>query len=352
MTARDMTIAAFTTGGMIIDNMVTWDGRLARDLVGGNAVYSAVGASLWLDDVGLCARIPQNYPRSARQALEMTALDLGGVVAEPAQVHRSEWFFHRPDGSRADHLHATHDEADAFGMTGHQVPPDMVRLFEARLSTQGDTGDSFKAFRAAHPVTISQVPPHYWQARGLHLGPNLPEAQIGLAREARSRGLIVTCDPGFHAAHLGRGQLDELLGLVDAFLPSEKELALLCPGAEPQLALHQLSQRARAMVGVKCGAKGALVLPKEQASPVHVPALPATALDPTGAGDAFCGGFLAGLLLGDDAFHAGLRGAVSASLAIETAGALPTSAAPLQAMQRLAQARLSHPMFSQAHRNS
>ncbi len=347
-----MMIAAFTTGGMIIDNMATWDGRLARDLVGGNAVYSAVGASLWLDDVGLCARIPQNYPRSARQSLQMTALDLGGLVVEPVDIHRSEWFFHRPDGSRADHLHAAHEEADAFGMTGHQVPPDLVRLFEARLSTQEDLGDTFKTFRAAHPVTISQIPPHYWQAAGLHLGPNLPEAQIGLAREARSRGLIVTCDPGFHAAHLSRGQLDELLGLVDAFLPSEKELALLCPGAAPQVALHQLSHRARAIVGVKCGAKGALVLSKGQASAVHVPALSAQAYDPTGAGDAFCGGFLAGLVLGDDAFDAGLRGAVSASLAIETAGAVPQADARQTALQRLAKARSLHPTFSQADRET
>ena len=345
-----MTVAAFTTGGMIVDNMVTWDGRLARGLVGGNAVYSAVGAGLWLDHVGVAARIPQNYPPAAVQALAMTGLDLEGLVVEPVDVHRAEWFFHRPDGSRADHLHASQAEADAFGMTGEQVPPDLVSRFEARLSMQADAGGDFKAFRAAHPVTVSQVPPHYWQARGVHLGPNLPDAQIGLAREARSRGLIVTCDPGFHAAHLGQSQLDELLVLADAFLPSEKELALLCPGMSPDVALVQLAQRARAMVGVKCGAKGAFVLHKGQTSPVHVPALPAKVLDPTGAGDAFCGGFLAGLLLGDDAFHAGLRGAVSASLAIETAGPVPRADAGHEAMQRLAHARATVPMIAQADR--
>ena len=333
-----MTISAFTTGGMIIDNMVTWDGALARNLMGGNAVYSAVAASLWLDDVGLSVRIPQNYPAAARQALLSAALDLEGLVIETVDVLRSEWFFHRRDGSRVDHLHAAPEEADAFGMTGDQVAPDLVRRFEALLRMQTQTGDDFKAFRAAHPVTVDQVPPRYWQAKGVHIGPNLPDAQIGLARQARSHGLVVTCDPGFHAAHLGQLQLDELLGLVDVFLPSEKELALLCPGAEPDAALLQLSQRARAIVGVKCGSKGAIVLPKGQKSPIHVPVLPVEVLDPTGAGDAFCGGFLAGLLLGDDAFKAGLRGAVSASLAIETAGALPKPAARHEAMKRLGQA--------------
>lgn len=345
-----MNISAFSTGGMIIDNMVTWDGALARDLVGGNAVYAAVGAHVWLGDVGVCARVPQNYPASAWQALRTTTLDLEGVVAEPVDVHRSEWFFHRPDGSRADHLHASPGEADAFGMTGQQVSPDLVRRFEAMLRLQTQTGDDFKAFRAAHPVTVHEVPPHYWQAKGVHLGPNLPDAQIGLAREARRRGLIVTSDPGFHAAHVSQMQLDELLGLVDAFLPSEKELALLCPGMALDAALLQLSQRARAVVGVKCGAKGALVLPKGQTVPVHIPAVAVKALDPTGAGDAFCGGFLAGLVCGDDAFNAGLRGAVSASLAIETAGALPKPAARQMAIQRLDEAKSPHSTRSQADR--
>jgi ribokinase len=44
--------------------------------------------------------------------------------------------------------------------------------------------------------------------------------------------------------------------------------------------------------------------------------------DPTGAGDAFCGGFCASLLAADDPVLAACRGTVSASFAVEGFGAL------------------------------
>ncbi len=330
-----MDVPVFACGGVIIDNMVSADGHLARDLVGGNAVYAAVGASHWLGRAGICARVPRNYPVHARQALASLNLDLDGIVTEPVDVLRSEWFFHRADGSRADHLHASGDQADAFGMTGTHVPAERARRFQDLLATQAGTGDDFKAFRARHPVTDEQVPEPYWQAKGVHLGPNLPEAQLTLARAARRHGLTVTCDPGFHAATLSADQRDELLELADAFLPSEKELAVLCPGMEAKAALRWLAARARSIVGVKRGAQGALLLRKGESEPIHVPVVPVTALDPTGAGDAFCGGFLAGLVLGDDLVHAGLRGAVSASLAIECAGAIQPAGRGDEAARRL-----------------
>ena len=66
---------------------------------------------------------------------------------------------------------------------------------------------------------------------------------------------------------------------------------------------------------------------------LEVPALPVVAIDPTGAGDAFCGGFLAGLMRTGDAFAAACFGTVSASFAVEAfgpfhlLGATPGSAA-------------------------
>ncbi|WP_322808043.1 PfkB family carbohydrate kinase, partial [Thermanaerothrix sp.] len=58
--------------------------------------------------------------------------------------------------------------------------------------------------------------------------------------------------------------------------------------------------------------------------------------DPTGAGDAFCGGFLAGYRQTYDPLAAVLHGNVSASLVIEGSG--PFYA--LEALPGLAQARL------------
>jgi len=45
-----------------------------------------------------------------------------------------------------------------------------------------------------------------------------------------------------------------------------------------------------------------------------------SAVDPTGAGDAFCGGFLAGLMMLRDIAAAACLGTISASFAVESFG--------------------------------
>ena len=63
-------------------------------------------------------------------------------------------------------------------------------------------------------------------------------------------------------------------------------------------------------------------------------------MDLTGAGDAFCGGFLAGMALGDDPVTAAMYGTVSASFAIEGPGISRLLAAtPAEASQRLTRLR-------------
>jgi len=59
--------------------------------------------------------------------------------------------------------------------------------------------------------------------------------------------------------------------------------------------------------------------------------------DPTGAGDSFCGGFLAGYKKTYDPLQAALYGNVSASLKIEGSGAFY----PLDVLPGLAEARLN-----------
>jgi len=71
--------------------------------------------------------------------------------------------------------------------------------------------------------------------------------------------------------------------------------------------------------------------------PLRVPAIAVTPRDPTGAGDAFCGGFLVGLARTGDPVLAACLGTVSASFAVESVGAL----AALKADRDLARARLS-----------
>jgi sugar/nucleoside kinase (ribokinase family) len=53
---------------------------------------------------------------------------------------------------------------------------------------------------------------------------------------------------------------------------------------------------------------------------VRVPSVPTDVVDVTGAGNAYCGGFLVGYLETDDIATAAMYGAVSASFAVEQFG--------------------------------
>lgn len=74
--------------------------------------------------------------------------------------------------------------------------------------------------------------------------------------------------------------------------------------------LHELGAQ---LVSLRCGAEGALVSQRGGAA-CAVPAVPETeVVDPTGCGNAFCGGFLAALQAGEPLEAAAQWGCVAAS---------------------------------------
>ena len=113
----------------------------------------------------------------------------------------------------------------------------------------------------------------------------------------------------------------DILSRLDAFLPSEVEARALVPGAAPADALAVLAERCPGAVAVKLGPEGVLVWDRAAGAPVAVPPAPARTLDPTGAGDAFCGGFLAGLVETRDPVAAARIGAAAAARVVERFGA-------------------------------
>jgi ribokinase len=325
----------FTVGGAMLDCIVAADGTLSLGQIGGNAIHAAVGAALMGARAGVVARVPRGWPVAA---LAGTPLDATGIRQEAAPLPDPEWFFHRPDGSRVDRLHASVAEAASFGIHGTRVAPELAVAWERHLAARGSTTSGYAAFRAAHPVGPEHVPPSWWAARGVHLAPGATAAQLAMARAARAQGLRVTLDPGFTAEGLAPALLEALLAACDLFLPSEKELHALRPGLAPAAALAALARPGGPVLLAKLGGEGALLLDPAEGVPHAIPALRTQALDPTGAGDAFGGAVLAGLLRGETPLRAARRGAVAGSFAVERAGALAPLDVPAAAVAaRLAQ---------------
>ncbi|MEU9562647.1 sugar kinase [Streptomyces sp. NPDC048161] len=143
-------------------------------------------------------------------------------------------------------------------------------------------------------------------------------------REARRRGIPVSVDPasaGF-LAELGVDRFLALVEGVDLLLPNSDEARLLTGLPEPADAAAKLSLHADRVV-VTLGEGGAL-LATAGAVTRRVPAVHVRgAVDSTGAGDAFTGGFLAAHLAGADDASATAAGCRAGAEAVTTVGGRP-----------------------------
>jgi ribokinase len=331
-----------TVGGLTVDNVVAADGTVALAQAGGNGAYSAVGALLWCDRVGLVSQAVASYPGAVIDRLRAGGVDLGGVVWTAARLTACNWFIYDPAGRREEGLQSDPGELGAAGLPTDRLDPVEVAAWRAQLKARRPPPDevSYSQFRVIHPLSPAQVPDRFLRARGVHLAPSQPEVMAAMLDRFAPSGMMVVADPGGQLAAHPLDRLAPLLARLDAFLPSEVELAALVPGAAPAAGLAVLARLCAGAVAVKMGPQGVLVWDRARADAVAVPAAPAQTVDPTGAGDAFSGGFLAGLVETRDPVRAAAFGAVSAARIVERFGA--DGALPLdRAAARAALARLT-----------
>jgi ribokinase len=133
-----------------------------------------------------------------------------------------------------------------------------------------------------------------------------------------------------------RALFGQLAALLDVFSPNLVQARRLTGREEPRQVLTALLDAGVRVAVLRMGEAGSLVA-RQGAAPVAVPAVPITrVVDVTGAGNAYCGGFLVGLAETGDLEQAGRYGAVSASFALEQFGAMFA----LEALRTRAEQRL------------
>ncbi|MFQ6075729.1 MAG: carbohydrate kinase family protein, partial [Candidatus Bathyarchaeia archaeon] len=128
----------------------------------------------------------------------------------------------------------------------------------------------------------------------------------------------VTLDPGEIYAMRGLASLRRMLRKCFALFPNESELKLLTGKGYKRGSECLLNEGVR-IVGVKLGSRGCYVTDGEEAHLVE--AYDAEVVDTTGAGDAFCAGFLYGLVRDMGLYECGRLGNLIASHCIRRMGA-------------------------------
>ena len=309
-----MMIDIATVGWLTMDDIVLLDHSCRSGVLGGGALYSAIGAQVWSDRVGIHSVTGREIYEDVQARIASRGLDGEGVGAIDG-AGLQLWLLH---------------ETETFK---RQVP---------KLNSA--TADDMDRGRGPLPET-------YRGARGFHVAPQSP---AGTAANVRTLSRLPHRPP-VTADILSDEYIDRRLYAdfafvrgASAFLPSEQEIMRIWGPADIRLWLRETTLRLKCHMVAKLGERGSLVCDAESGVLIHTPSHPVQVIDTTGAGDGYCGGFVAGLAASRTLTECAAMGAVSASYVIEACGALetepPTTAARETRLQRvLAETRYENP---------
>jgi sugar/nucleoside kinase (ribokinase family) len=280
-----------TVGWLTVDDIVLVDGTCRMGVLGGGALYSAVGARIFAEGVAIHSVCGRPYAEKARIDIAERGIDPSGIATIDGRGLEL-WLLHESQ---------THKQ---------QLP-------KIGSSTAADMD------RHRGPVTAPLS-----AARAFHVAPQSPAGSIANARDlaALPHRPVVTMDI-LSDVFIDRTLYADLAFLddLDAFLPSESEILRIW--GVPSIAdfIGESARRHTCHIVAKLGEEGSLVAESGSGRLIHVPAFPVDVVDTTGAGDGYCGGFVAGLGAGLALDVAAAMGTVAASYVVEACGALATA---------------------------
>ncbi|HEY9086820.1 MAG TPA: PfkB family carbohydrate kinase [Anaerolineaceae bacterium] len=289
-------------GSIIIDDIILPDGQTKWGVFGGGSTHAIVGMKVWADSVGISAWAGTNFPPEMEADLARH-FDLTGVIRRDLPTARA-WQLFEEDGRR-------------------------VEVFRTDMST----------FVKNSPGP-DELPAAYWRASGIHFQNDVLNRFSEWIDRFRSNGSgPILWEPwGELAVPEKRQVFNEAMALVDVVSPNLLEGQTLTGLQDAETIARALLDDGAKMVALRMGADGSLVM-DERGRMARVPAAPVEKIvDVTGAGNAYCGGFLVGYAETGDMVQAACMGAVSASFALGQFGALY----PFEGVRERARAALAN----------
>ncbi|HEX6547538.1 MAG TPA: carbohydrate kinase family protein [Candidatus Dormibacteraeota bacterium] len=171
-------------------------------------------------------------------------------------------------------------------------------------------------------------------AEALIVGPNAPAAMSRLVSEARERGVRWVYDPAHQLPHSSKDFLEDGARGAWILIGNDYELQLIQDRTGRDLpGLLELAE----IVVTTLGREGSRIDTRD-GQEVIPPAPARQVVDPTGAGDAYRAGLVAGLLRGLDLAAAGRVASLAAAYAVEQTGTVEHSYAPEEFSTRFSEA--------------
>ena len=268
-------------GSVALDSIYTPFGETA-DTPGGSAVFFSVAASL-LTTVKVVGVIGSDYPVAELDRLASRGIDWSGVERAAGESFRWKGKYSYDLQSR--------------------------ETLETRLGV-------FAAFQPKLPAAFRST-------EYLFLGNIDPELQLGVLSQIE-RPKLVACDTMNYWINSKKDVLLQLLKQVDILMVNDSEARELSGDWNIHRAARWILTHGPKRVVIKQGEFGAMLV--DGSGTFAIPGYPLEEVrDPTGAGDAFAGGFMGCVARSGDISDQGLRramiyGSVMGSFAVEQFG--------------------------------
>jgi sugar/nucleoside kinase (ribokinase family) len=275
-------MSRYASWGIIVDDIVFPDGRTAMGVLGGGGLYAASGMRLWSRETVLISAVGQEFDPGSLAPL---GLDDSGLLVTDLATPRA-WQLFEEDGRRTQIFRV----------------PDHVWYEQLVLPPSQQTIPN--GLEAAHFIGRGD-------AREEEMILALREAGVRLSSEPIVDETL-TADE--HATLL------RCLAHFEIFAPSTAELPFLVGEQSIKDQLRALAELGPRIITLRQGAAGSVVYDRDANQFWQVSAAEARVVDVTGAGNAYCGGFLVGWLDSGDLRRAAAMAAVSAAIVIEQIG--------------------------------
>ena len=274
-------------GKIILDDIRLRGGDEVHRTLGGGGPQAVFGARVWSESVGFLTRSGSDMAAPQIEALHDLGADLAGWTRFPEIP--------------TPHNVMRYDE-DEYLIGGGLITSreDWFRLLD-------------------RPIPL---PAAYERAKAIHLVTEFPhEPMVETALVLQTRGAVFSLEP--LAGSLESRDLGPMLDLirrVDLVTPDWPTASTVAGSDDPKQVVAHWSTLGPAAVAIRHGARGSYVWGRERDEGWHVPAVSVEVVDPTGAGNAYGGGWCVGWTEARDARLAGCQGAVSASILVGHAG--------------------------------
>lgn len=275
-------MSRYASWGIIIDDIVFPDGRTAMGVLGGGGLYAAIGMRLWSRDVVLISAVGQDFELNS---LEPFGLDGSGLLVTDLPTPRA-WQLFEEDGRRTQ----------IFRVPGEVWHKQLVL-----------------------PPSSKTIPPTLQAAHFIGRGDPNEEIWVIALKKA---GVRLSAEPIVDESTTPDevASIKRCLNHFELFSPGTSETKVLVGHLPVQDQLRALAGFGPRVVALRQGAAGSVVYEREADRFWRVPPAEATVVDVTGAGNAYCGGLLAGWIETGDVRQAAAQATVSAAMVIEQVG--------------------------------